>query len=54
MTDYAEPLILARKALATAEAYALHGDRAKAVEALEMALVQVNRCRVAMQMMGEG
>lgn len=48
MTDYSEPLLAARKALKTAEALALHGNRLDAIAAAEMALVHVNRLIVAL------
>lgn len=52
MTDYSEPLLAARKAIANAEALALHGNRLDAIAAAEMALVHVNRLIVALGQRG--
>lgn len=52
MTDYSEPLLAARKALANAEACALLRDFVRAVEELDRASVAINRCAAAMMREG--
>jgi len=48
MSDYSEHLLAARKALKTAEAWALHGDKRQAIEAADMAAVHAMRMAVAL------